>query len=499
VTSLRENRLMFDFLKKVPLFAELPDEDLERLCDSLVRLELKAGTELFAEGDDGDAAYLIEQGKLEILKSSGNRQILLAVRGAGEVIGEVALLEQKPRIASVRAQTDVTLIEIKQEEFRKLLRTSPSAAEAMYYSMLKRYQNTHGMLRQSERMAQLGTFTAGIAHELNNPAAAVRRSAEQLREAMMKREEADLALQAANLNGDQQDMRLQLAALAMERSKMPPQLGALARSDKEYELETWLERQGVADPWELASSLADLDLPREKLDDLAGSFEPAQLSALFHWLIATYGIHSLFHELQQGAERISDIVKALKNHAYLDQAPIQEVDIHRGLDNTLIILNHKLKTGPEVRRDYAEELPRVLAYGSELNQVWTNIIDNAIDILEEHKPGEGIITIRTRKANDDWVVVEIEDNGPGIPDHVLPRLFEPFFTTKPPGVGTGLGLDITYNIVVHRHRGDIRVTSEPGSTVFQVWLPVDFENCVVSPGQENLEGSDIGHFGVANL
>jgi predicted CoA-binding protein len=192
---------------------------------------------------------------------------------------------------------------------------------------------------------------------------------------------------------------------------------------------------------------------------------------VINWLSATYSVYSLLLEIGQGAERISDIVKSLKTYSYLDQAPVQAVDVHEGLDNTLVMLRSKLKEGITVRRDYATDLPKIQAYGSELNQVWTNIIDNAIDALD----GEGEITLRTRRQNDDWIVVEILDNGPGIPAEIKSRIFDAFFTTKPVGKGTGLGLDISYKIVVDKHRGDIKVFSQPGKTSFQVYLPINFE------------------------
>jgi signal transduction histidine kinase len=197
---------------------------------------------------------------------------------------------------------------------------------------------------------------------------------------------------------------------------------------------------------------------------------------MIRWLNANYTTYSLFAELRQGAGRISGIVKALKTYSYLDQAPVQDVDIQQGLDDTLLILNHKLKGGPSVRREYSDDFPKILGFGSELNQVWTNILDNAIDALAEMPPNEAVITIRTRQVND-WVEVEIEDNGPGIPLEIQARIFDPFFTTKPPGVGTGLGLDISYNIVVQKHRGDLKVDSHPGKTSFHIWLPINFETC----------------------
>jgi signal transduction histidine kinase len=259
---------------------------------------------------------------------------------------------------------------------------------------------------------------------------------------------------------------------------MPPELDALTRSDREYELEEWLEDNGVEDAWEYAPALVNLNFSEDELEELLNQFEPQKLAIVLRWLDNAYNTYSLFAEMNQGATRISGIVKALKTYSYLDQAPVQMVDVHRGIDDTLLILNHKLKSGPSVRREYDPDVPKINGYGSELNQVWTNILDNAIDALKDMPAGEGLITISSQ-VQGDWVILEFEDNGPGIPADIQSRVFEPIFTTKPPGVGTGMGLDISYNIVVNKHRGDIKLESEPGRTRFQIWLPFDFEECVL--------------------
>jgi signal transduction histidine kinase len=380
----------------------------------------------------------------------------------------MALVEDLPRMATVRARTDCVLLTIHQDQFEQLLTTSSSAARAILHTVLTRWRNTMATLQQSEKMAQLGTLTAGIAHELNNPAAAVKRGAVQMKDAIQQFEEAQRELEQCTFTRAQWETLEELGRYARTRATQPIEFDAMARSDREYELEAWLEAQGVPSAWEFASTLVNLNYDTHELDAMARHFPPERLPAVICWLSATYAINSLLNEIGQGAERISQIVKALKTYSYLDQAPVQAVDIHQGLDNTLVILRHKLEKGVSVRRDYAPDLPRIQAYGSELNQVWTNIIDNAADAMQ----GQGQIIIRTRQ-DEEWVVVEISDNGPGIPPEVQPRLFEPFFTTKPPGLGTGLGLDISYNIVVHRHRGDIKVSSQPGRTCFQVWLPVN--------------------------
>ena len=465
-----ESGRIFEFLRKVPLFAGLPEADLKHLCEMVEEVTLAPRDKLFAEGDLGDQAYVIMEGQLEILKASGGKDVLLAVREPGEVIGEMALLEEAPRMASTRARTDMVLLPIRKEQLDHMLDNSPSAGRAMLGTIVGWLRNTESLLRQSERMAQLGTLTAGVAHELNNPAAAVQRGASQAQEAMTRLEQSQVDLGRLALTGEAQESLAGLATRVQERAGRPAELDALARSDREYELEGWLEDRGVDSAWELAPTLVDLGFDEADLDSLGESFDGTRLSPVVRWLSARHAVGTVLAEVGQGAGRISEIVKALKTYSYLDQAPVQNVDLHEGLDNTLLILRSKLESAISVKRDYAEDLPRIQAYGSELNQVWTNLIDNAADALD----GRGQITIRTRR-NGESVVVEIEDNGSGIPLEIQSRIFDSFFTTKPPGKGTGLGLDITYNIVVDKHRGDIKLFSEPGKTTFQVWLPVNFE------------------------
>jgi signal transduction histidine kinase len=462
---------VYEFLRKVPLFADLPESELRQLCEMVDEIQLSAGELLFEEGSTGDQAYVIKQGELEILKASSGRDVLLAMREPGEVIGEMSLFEDTPRMASVRARKDSVLFAIHKQEIDRLLQTSLPAASSMFYTILRRWRQTEAMLRQSEKLAQLGTLTAGVAHELNNPASAVKRGSSQLHNAVDLWSRATQAIMLLDLSQDQSDQLQQISHSAVELAKQPALMDALERSDREAETDDWLTQRGVADAYTLTASLVDGGYDIDQLVELESQFGKEALAAVVQWMAATYQLHHLLAEVQRGSERISGIVGALKSYAYLDQAPVQEVDIHKGLDETLLILQHKLKAGISVQREYDPALPTIFGYGSELNQAWTNLLDNALDALGE----SGEITIRTR-GEADQVEIVIEDNGQGIPQDIQSKIFDPFFTTKPPGSGTGLGLDITYNIIVHKHRGDIELFSEPGRTQFLVRLPLNFES-----------------------
>jgi signal transduction histidine kinase len=323
-------------------------------------------------------------------------------------------------------------------------------------------------LRHSEKLATLGKLSAGMAHELNNPAAAAQRGVGVLRTAFSTIQQTHLHLGTLGLTETQVDALLTLDRLTRERVKTPSEIDSLRRSDLETDMERSLDAKGVKNSWEVAPTLVNLGDDRGELTGLLSQFEPSQFAAVIEWLNCTYIIYSVIDEVGQGAGRIAEIVQALKAYTYLDQAPSQTVDIHAGLDNTLVILRSKLNGGITVLRDYAPDLPPLQAYGSELNQVWTNLIDNAIDALNGH----GEIAVRTRRE-DGWVIVAVEDNGRGIPESIQGKIFDPFFTTKPPGDGTGLGLNISHNIVVQKHKGRIDVFSQPGKTRFEVRLPLE--------------------------
>lgn len=322
-------------------------------------------------------------------------------------------------------------------------------------------------LRQSERLATLGRLSAGMAHELNNPTAVARQGAEQLRTTIEQLERAKFALGAAELSSKQNDLIARLESEAEKRAQEPSSLDPIARSDLEQEVEDWLDKNGVDEPWLHASILVTMGLCAAELEDLTGFFSAELTPIVIDYFGSRFTAYTLLEEIGHGTERIAEIVKALKGYSYMDQAPVQAVDVREGLNDTLVMLSSKLREGIKVEVDFADDLPRVQGYGSELNQVWTNLIDNAIGAMN----GKGALELRAYQ-DDDWVVVEVADDGPGIPVEVQKKIFDPFFTTKAPGEGTGLGLNISHGIIVEKHAGNISVYSKPGATRFTVKLPI---------------------------
>jgi signal transduction histidine kinase len=354
----------------------------------------------------------------------------------------------------------------------------------VYGSDLTREKEAERALRQSEKMATLGTLAAGVAHELNNPAAAVQRAAEQLEQRLIALQAGRTAMAGALSAEKAWEIATELDTEARAAAKCSCDLAALERSDLESELEDWLLDRGVEAPWEVAPALVEGNFDLSKLEALSTRVGEEAVGAVAAWLASAQQAYRLLDEIRQGGGRLVEIVGAMKNYSYLGQAPIQDVDVNEGLRSTLVILRSKLRGGVVVHQHLASDLPRIEAYGSELNQVWTNLLDNAADAME----GEGEIQLRSH-VHDGHVVVEVEDNGPGVPEDIQPRVFDPFFTTKPPGKGTGLGLNTSYNIVVKKHGGTIRVGSNPGQTVFTVSLPIHRKEAA-SAGDQDVTAED---------
>ncbi len=453
-------------LRKSPFFEGLTDAELKQLMAMAEPVKLRAGEFLMRQGEPGDSAYVILRGDFEVQKQSGQSLIKIDVRNPGDVVGEMALLSRAPRNASIIAKTDAETLRIPQEAFEKLLLSSTTAAMAILHWVMARLTQNESLLHQQEKMAALGTMSAGITHELNNPAAAAQRSASQLKTTQSRW--LSLTHQIERLAAEEKqtdwfDGFMQEASLRFET---PLKLETLERIDRVDQLQFWLEASGIESAWELAPAMVPFGWDAESLEELKRKLSPALFALTIQWLGTGCLMMALLSEVLQTTERISQIVRAVKSYSYLDQAPLLEVDVHEGLESTLLIMQHKLKRGVTVRREYAQDLPRIEAYASELNQVWTNIIDNAVEAMN----GEGEIKIRTYQE-DQRVIVEISDNGPGIPLAIQPRIFEPFFTTKAPGQGTGLGLHISHDIIANRHHGQLLVESQPGETTFRILLP----------------------------
>ena len=458
-----------ELIRQQLLFAGLSEQDIDWLAQHAESFQVPAGAYVIREGEPGDALYLIADGEFQVSKRSGNADVVIAMRGVGEVFGEMSLLEARPRSASLHAIKDSILVKIDQATFNQLITTRPAATLSILRTVLEHFRNTEAVLRQNEKMASLGTLSAGLAHELNNPAAAARRSSAQLRDLLAEWQRCSADVGALDLDAAQRHRIDALRDEIAKRATTPAHIDPLMRSDRESELQTWLEARNIDNAWEIAPNLVALGWDTQAIARLSESFSSTQFACVIQWLCVGCSVYVLLDEVNKSAERISEIVQAVKSYSFLDQAPIQEIDVHDGLENTLVILRHKLKEGVHVVKEYAPDLPRIEAYGSELNQVWTNLIDNASDAMQ----GRGELKIKTYREND-CVAVEITDNGPGIPENIQSRIFDAFFTTKPPGVGSGLGLHISYNII-QKHRGTIRVTSVPGTTTFKVTLPLQLK------------------------
>ncbi|MFH7030432.1 MAG: sensor histidine kinase [Heteroscytonema crispum UTEX LB 1556] len=447
------------------LFPKLADEALEEMQQFGTQIQLNTDDILFKEGDSNYNFHVVLEGEIQITKLVGGETRLLAIHRRGEFMGELSMLTGAGAIASAHALTPSRVLRIDSETFKHIMAECSPLADVILTAMAGRTKDVESQLRQQEKLAALGKMSAGLAHELNNPAAAGRRAAGQLRENFQNLQ--TLALQLNSLSKEQVKFITETQLQATKHATNAPKLDPLTQSDKEDEITDWLEDHNVKNAWKLSSTLVSAGLDNAKLDILADNIPSDCLSNVLTWLEATLSSTGLINEIEQSTARISDLVKAIKGYSYMDQAPLQELDVHEGIENTLLILNHRIKKGIIVNREYDRTLPPICAYGSELNQVWTNLVDNAIDAMD----GKGDLTIRTSKENN-CILVEISDTGIGIPPAVKSRVFEPFFTTKEVGKGTGLGLEIAYKIIVERHKGDIHFESKPGDTRFRVRLPI---------------------------
>jgi signal transduction histidine kinase len=459
---------LLEELQKIKTFEDLPEDHLAWLAQQGTEVRLQPGEVLTRAGDPADKMFVVLEGELQFRRDG----FVTNVR-AGTVSGMLPFSRMTRFPVTGEAVTPVRVIWFSSSIFPEMCQRMPPLIGRLVAVLTDRVREVTRMDEQREKLASLGKLSAGLAHELNNPAAAARRAASGLAELLATARENNVRLNRFALTPQQREYIARFERDTGKRAAQGPvSLPPLEQSDREEQLSGWLEAHQVQDAWKLAPVLVEAGVDSRELDLLVEHIGPEPLSEVFGRVAALLTAATLVREIEHSTARISELVKAIKEYSYMDQAPEQEVDLHGGLDSTLTIMAYKIKkAGVAVVREYDRSLPRICAYGSELNQVWTNLIDNAVDAMSGNGTGSmKQLTVRT--AHDPvGVLVEISDTGSGIPPEVQNRIYDPFFTTKPVGEGTGLGLDAVSRIV-RKHRGDIRVDSKPGDTRFQVRLPL---------------------------
>ena len=450
-------------LRRIPAFEGLPDDQLDWFISQTEEIRLKPGDVYLQLGDLASSMVVILEGELQA-RGDINGETFVIPFAAGAVTGVLPFSRMKKSVVTGRALTESRILKFPSSRFPELIQKMPELTRRLVGVMADRIREVTRVEQQRDRLAGLGKLSAGLAHELNNPASAAKRATSLLRDAFKRIKDAVQELGKHQLTAAQKSEIERLEASFLQPAQDP--LDTLAISDLEDQIDSLLRSHGQSDLWQLASDLAHRGVKPEVLESLFATLDADVARAALVRIAASVEIANLLNEIESSTSRISDLVRAVKEYTYMDQTPAQSVDVVKGLENTLTILHHKLKRGVTVRREYEKVPLLVNSFGSELNQVWTNIIDNAIDAMG----GKGELRVRTYR-DDTCVVVEIADNGPGILPEVKAHIFEPFFTTKGVGEGTGLGLD-TVQRIVKKHRGTIQVNSKPGDTRFQVFLPL---------------------------
>lgn len=453
-------------LAQLELFADLTDDELDWVLANSSEQLLAKGDYFAREGEPAERFYVVLEGELQIIRSVEGKEMMMGTTPRGIMGGELSILNGIPSNVTSRAILASRLLVLGVVAFRQMFAAAPPLGTKVLQIAAQRMQGYASMLQQHQKLAALGKLSAGLAHELNNPASAAQRAAGSLRVSLPSLQSYALRLCKLGLDGEQIDRLAAYQARLLERQDTLPPLSTMARSDREDELGDWLADRSTPKAYEVAAALVAAGVSAGELEDVTADLPTASVGEALAWLCASVNADALLGEIELATRRISELVGAVKAYTYMDQGPVQEVDINRGLENTLTVLNHKLRKGVTVLREYDQSLPKIQGRGSELNQVWTNLIANAIEAMGYR----GDLRVVTR-CEHDFAMVEIADNGPGIPPEILPRIFEPFFTTKGVGSGTGLGLDICYR-VIKQHNGTVEVQSEPGNTRFIVRLPV---------------------------
>jgi signal transduction histidine kinase len=467
-------RLPPDELASLFLFEELSDDQRRWLSERGRVVEYPAGATIHAEGAPASCFLVLLEGTLAMSKRVQGGEIELirsdyrgAYTGAFDaVVPDRGIPKLYP--ATARAVTGCKLFELPATDFGQAVWEWFPMAAHLLEGAATQGANASEIVERHERLVALGSVTAGLTHELNNPVAAVMRASARLREMLAEMRSRIGDMVRSELPPDQLEAIANLAGEALDHRREAPSLSPLETSDREEEMAEWLEDHGVAEAWDVAPTLVAAGVEVGWLERLAKAVPPPNVDKGLSYPVRALESDALLDEITEASNRISELLTSAKQYTQMDRAPLQTFDLHEGLDATITMLGHKLGDDIKVVRDYDRSLPAIAAYPGELNQVWTNLIDNAVDAMNGH----GTLTVRTRPDRDDRIMVEIGDTGAGVPEDARTRIFEPFFTTKPVGKGTGLGLDIAWRIVVGRHHGDIRVESEPGDTRFAVVLPI---------------------------
>ena len=451
-------------LRVVPELRDLPEDLLAWLAETGELMEGESG-ELFTEGESADSMFVMLKGAFQLFTKVGGQALLFDTFRAGRITGALpySRINSFPGYGLFVEPSRV--FKLGKTHFPEMLHRSPELGQRLVAIMSDRVRDSTRAQQQREKMMALGKLAAGLAHELNNPAAAVRRAASSLRERLETL--PSLVEELLRQGIDEEVIRSSRAVLARVRERPSASLSTLERGAREDELSDWLEAHGVPQGWDAAEALVETGFGIADLDAL-DAVGKDKVPSLLAWLVATIEGDRLTQEIAAAAARISELVGSVKTYSHLDHAPDkQPTDVRQGIDSTLIMLGHELKAKSiRVVREDTKDLPLITAHPGELNQVWTNLIDNAIVAL----PAEGELRVETAREAA-HVVVRVIDNGPGIPPEIQPRIFEPFFTTKGVGEGTGLGLDIAQRIV-RQHAGQIDVESRPGRTAFTVRFPL---------------------------
>ena len=459
-----------DGLRQIPLFSSLSFIQLEGVLQLGSALQIRQGEMFVREGDKAGDFFVLLKGKVEFrTRQLRDREMHFINYEPGDFFGhEIILVGTPSYLGSGYALCDSELLKLTESAFWEMISNCPTLIQTLLQTNAQRWQSYEALLQTQAKLISLGSLAAGLAHELNNPAAAVLRSAEYLEEVSSASSAWLLKLNQQALTVEQLNYLDELQTTLITCAKTASKLDPLTQSTLEDDVAHWLEDRGIPNSWKLTANFVAAGLDCQTLQEIANQFPASAVTEVLIGLEARLNQSGLINEVREGASRIAQLVQAVKDYSYMDQAPFQEVDIHDGLDNTLTILAHKLAPNIRVSLEYAASLPDIYACGSALNQVWTDLIDNAIDAMDKN----GLLVVRTAQSGN-HILVEIVDNGPGIPQEIQSRIFDPFFTTKSVGKGTGLGLDMARRIIVSQHQGDIQFTSQPGETIFRVYLPID--------------------------